>query len=64
MTKYTGEEPCCRCFHKKVCEAKHCLNEIQFSTTHPYFNIEVKCNEYYNERLATMVERIEGSESE
>ena len=54
---YDGKEPCCRCVHKKVCGAKRCLNEIQYSTSHPYFTIEVKCTEYYNERLATMIER-------
>lgn len=69
MTNYSGEEPCSRCFHKKVCEAKKCLNEIQYSTTHPYFNIQIECTEFYNERLATierlatMFERIEESES-
>ena len=55
--QYEGEEPCCRCIHKNVCGARSCLNEIQYSTTHPYFNIEVKCTEFYNKRLATMVER-------
>lgn len=48
---YSDKEPCCRCIHKKVCGAKHCLNEIQYSTTHPYFTIEVKCTEYYNELM-------------
>lgn len=46
--QYEGEEPCCRCIHKNVCGAKSCLNEIQYSTTHPYFNIDVKCTEFYN----------------
>lgn len=55
--QYEGEEPCCRCIHKKVCSARECLNEIQYSTTHPYFDIEVKCTEFYNEQLATMAER-------
>ena len=55
--QYEGEEPCCRCIHKNVCGARSCLNEIQYSTTHPYFNIEVKCTEFCNKRLATMVER-------
>ena len=65
MTReYKGQEPCCRCIHKNVCGAKKCLNEIQYSVVHPFFDIEVKCTEFYNERLATMVERIEGSESE
>ena len=64
--QYDREEPCCRCIHKKVCSARKCLNEIQYSTTHPYFRIEVKCAEFYNERLATMAERelIKGSDND
>ena len=57
MTNYNGEEPCCRCIHKKVCGAKNCLNETQYATTHPFFRIDIKCSEYYNERIATMVEK-------
>lgn len=55
--QYESKEPCYRCIHKKVCNARHCLNEIEYSTTHPYFVIEVKCTEFYNEHLVTMAER-------
>lgn len=62
---YKDQEPCCRCFHKNVCTARNCLQEIKYTTTHPFFIIEVKCTEYYNEKLATMAERqlIEGSDN-
>lgn len=55
--QYEGKEPCCRCIHKKVCEATKCLNEIKYTVTHPFFNIKVECTEFYNEHLVTMVER-------
>lgn len=62
--QYEGEEPCCRCIHKKVCSATRCLNEMKYTVVHPYFNIEVKCTEFYNKRIATMVERQLNKESD
>lgn len=55
--QYEGKEPCCRCIHKKVCTATKCLNDIKYTVVHPFFNIRVECTEFYNERLATTVEK-------
>lgn len=45
-------EPCCRCTHKKVCEATRCLDEIKYTVRHlkyPIFNVKVECTEFYIE---------------
>lgn len=52
--QYEGKEPCCSCIHRKVCNAKICLNELKYTIVHPFFKIKVECTEYYDEQLATM----------
>lgn len=61
--QYKGKEPCCRCVHKKICEATRCLDEIRYTVRHlkyPLFNLKVECTEFYNEQqLASKVEGID-----
>lgn len=43
---YKGKYPCDSCTHNKVCNVRHCFEETEFKTTHPYVDIVVKCTEY------------------
>ena len=42
----TGEIPCEKCVHNKVCSAKSCMKETEVKTTHPYVKVEIGCTEF------------------
>ena len=43
---YKGRYPCDTCIHNRVCNVKKCFEETEFTTTHPFVEIVVKCTEY------------------
>ena len=61
---YKGKYPCDSCTHNKVCNVRHCFEETEFKTTHPYVDIVVRCTEYRYSKTKKRERMVERKEQE
>jgi len=63
MSKISEENiPCKNCIHSNVCSVKSCFLKTEIITAHPFIIVELKCTEFYENRLERKCEVLKSAE--